>query len=359
MSYMDMAITAGRKARGLSNPNPPVGAVIVKGKQVLSEGFTGKPGSPHAEIMAISAAGDNVRDSTLYVTLEPCCHFGRTPPCTEAIINSGIAKVFIAVEDPDGRVSGKGVEQLRKAGIEVLLGTGKEETKVDLEAHIKLSETGLPFVTAKFAMSLDGKIASSSGESKWITSEESRMVSHAMRLESDAIMVGVNTVLVDDPRLTARLENRNVDRQPLRVIIDSDGRIPVNSSMLSEDGSTFVATARNVRFSDRIKNLSTRAFPDKKGKVDLISVLEYLGKIPVSSVFVEGGSEILGSLFDQGLVDKVAAFISPSIIGGTDSLGAVGGIGAKFMSDKYVLTGVKREFIGSDILVTGYCKKGV
>ena len=359
MSYMDMAITAGKKARGISNPNPPVGAVIVKGDQVISEGFTRKPGSPHAEIMAISAAGESVRNSTMYVTLEPCCHFGRTPPCTEAIIKSGISKIFISVEDPDDRVSGKGIEQLQKAGIDVILGLGKEETEIDLEAHIKLSETGLPFVTAKFAMSLDGKIAASSGESKWITSEESRLVSHVMRLESDAIMVGINTVLVDNPRLTARLEDHNVDRQPLRVIIDSGGRIPVKSSMLFEDGSTFVATAKNARFSDDIKNLSTKAFPDKKGKVDLISVLKYLGKIPVSSVFVEGGSELLGSLFDQGLVDKVAAFISPSIIGGRASLSAVGGTGAEFMSDKYVLTGVKREFIGSDILVTGYCEKGV
>jgi len=359
MSYMDMAITAGKKARGISNPNPPVGAIIVKDEQVLSEGFTGRPGSPHAEIVAISAAGKNVRNSALYVTLEPCCHFGRTPPCTEAIIRSGISKIFIAVEDPDGRVSGKGIEQLRKAGIDVILGLGKEETEIDLEAHIKLSKTGLPFVTAKFAMSLDGKIAASSGESKWITGDESRAIAHMMRLESDAIMVGVNTVLVDDPRLTARLVNRDVDRQPLRVVIDSQGRIPSHSSMLFEEGSTFVATAENVRFSDSIKNLSTKSFPDKKGKVDLISVLEHLGKIPISSVFVEGGSQLLGSLFDQGLVDKVAAFISPSIIGGRASLGAVGGTGAKFMSDKYVLTGVKREFIGSDMLVTGYCERGV
>jgi len=359
MSYMDMAITAGKKARGISNPNPPVGAIIVKDEQVLSEGFTGRPGSPHAEIVAISAAGKNVRNSALYVTLEPCCHFGRTPPCTEAIIRSGISKIFIAVEDPDGRVSGKSIEQLRKAGIDVILGLGKEETEIDLEAHIKLSKTGLPFVTAKFAMSLDGKIAASSGESKWITGDESRAIAHMMRLESDAIMVGVNTVLVDDPRLTARLVNRDVDRQPLRVVIDSQGRIPSHSSMLFEEGSTFVATAENVRFSDSIKNLSTKSFPDKKGKVDLISVLEHLGKIPISSVFVEGGSQLLGSLFDQGLVDKVAAFISPSIIGGRASLGAVGGTGAKFMSDKYVLTGVKREFIGSDMLVTGYCERGV
>jgi len=291
---MDMAIAAGKKARGISNPNPPVGAIIVKDGQVLSEGYTLSPGSPHAEIMAISTAGDSVRDAILYVTLEPCCHFGRTPPCTEAIIESGISKIFIAVEDPDDRVSGKGIEQLRKAGIDVILGIGKEETETDLEAHIKLSKTGLPFVTAKFAMSLDGKIAATSGDSKWITGQDSRATAHIMRLESDAIMVGVNTVIVDDPRLTARLGDRDADRQPLRVVIDSQGRIPTNSSMLCEDGATFVATARDVRFPNNIKNLSTKAFPDKRGKVDLISVLEYLGKIPVSSVFVEGGSELLG-----------------------------------------------------------------
>ncbi|MBS20903.1 MAG: riboflavin biosynthesis protein RibD [Chloroflexi bacterium] len=359
MSYMDMAITAGKKAKGISNPNPPVGAIIVKDDKVLSEGFTGAPGSSHAEIMAILAAGTSVRNSTLYVTLEPCCHFGRTPPCTEAIIKSEISKVFIGIEDPDSRVAGRGVEQLRKAGIDVILGLEKEEIEVDLEAHIKLSKTGLPFVTAKFAMSLDGKIAAASGESKWITSEGSRATAHIMRLESDSIMVGVNTAIADDPRLTVRLDNRVVDRQPLRVVIDSQGRFPTNSSMLLEEGSTFVATAKNVQFPDDINNLSTKAFPDDKGKVDLTSVLQHLGEIPISSVFVEGGSELLGSLFDQGLVDKVAAFISPSIIGGRFSLGAVGGTGAKFMSDRQLLTRVKRQFIGSDILVTGYCERGV
>jgi len=358
MSYMDIALTVGKKARGISSPNPPVGAVLVKNEQVISEGFTGRPGSPHAEVMAITSAGDGVKGSVLYVTLEPCCHFGRTPPCTEAIIESEVSKVYIAIKDPDIRVSGKGIDRLQKAGIEVVLGVGKKEAEVDLEAHIKLSKTGIPLITAKFAVSLDGKIATSSGDSKWITSEESRTRAHFMRFESDAIMVGVNTVIADDPRLTVRLDDKKIERQPLRIVIDSSGRIPEDSALFLEKGAIFIASTRDFKVPDNLQNVTTKTFPSRAARVDLTAVLKHLGNIPVSSVLVEGGSELMGSLFDEGLVDKVAAFISPSIIGGKSSLNAVGGRGANVMSEKYSLINVSREFIGPDVLISGYCGKG-
>ena len=358
MSYMDIALAVGKKARGISSPNPPVGAVLEKNGQVLSEGFTGIPGSPHAEVMAITAAGDGAEKAALYVTLEPCCHFGRTPPCTEAIIESGISKVYIAIKDPDKRVWGKGIGRLQEAGIEVVLGIGEKAAEVDLEAHIKLSKTGSPLITAKFAVSLDGKIATSSGDAKWITSEESRARAHFMRFESDAIMVGVNTVIADDPRLTVRLNEKKIERQPLRVIIDSSGRIPEKSALFLEKGTTLVASTQDFKLPDNLQNVKIKAFPSKEARVDLTSVLKYLGNIPVSSVLVEGGSELLGSLFDEGLVDKVVAFISPSIIGGKLSLSAVGGRGANVMSEKYSLVNVSREFIGPDVLISGYCEKG-
>ena len=358
MSYMGIALTVGKKARGISSPNPPVGAVLVKNEQVISEGFTGRPGSPHAEVMAITSAGDGVKGSVLYVTLEPCCHFGRTPPCTEAIIESEVSKVYIAIKDPDIRVSGKGIDRLQKAGIEVVLGVGKKEAEVDLEAHIKLSKTGIPLITAKFAVSLDGKIATSSGDSKWITSEESRTRAHFMRFESDAIMVGVNTVIADDPRLTVRLDDKKIERQPLRIVIDSSGRIPEDSALFLEKGAIFIASTRDFKVPDNLQNVTTKTFPSRAARVDLAAVLKHLGNIPVSSVLVEGGSELMGSLFDEGLVDKVAAFISPSIIGGKSSLNAVGGRGANVMSEKYSLINVSREFIGPDVLISGYCGKG-
>jgi len=358
MSYMDIALTVGKKARGISSPNPPVGAVLVKNEQVISEGFTGRPGSPHAEVMAITSAGGGAKGSVLYVTLEPCCHFGRTPPCTEAIIESEVSKVYIAIKDPDIRVSGKGIDRLQKAGIEVVLGVGKKEAEVDLEAHIKLSKTGIPLITAKFAVSLDGKIATSSGDSKWITSEESRRRAHFMRFESDAIMVGVNTVIADDPRLTVRLDDKKIERQPLRIVIDSSGRIPEDSALFLEKGAIFIASTRDFKVPDNLQNVTTKTFPSRAARVDLTAVLKHLGNIPVSSVLVEGGSELMGSLFDEGLVDKVAAFISPSIIGGKSSLNAVGGRGANVMSEKYSLINVSREFIGPDVLISGYCGKG-
>ena len=358
MSYMDIALTVGKKARGISSPNPPVGAVLVKNEQVISEGFTGRPGSPHAEVMAITSAGGGAKGSVLYVTLEPCCHFGRTPPCTEAIIESEVSKVYIAIKDPDIRVSGKGIDRLQKAGIEVVLGVGKKEAEVDLEAHIKLSKTGIPLITAKFAVSLDGKIATSSGDSKWITSEESRTRAHFMRFESDAIMVGVNTVIADDPRLTVRLDDKKIERQPLRIVIDSSGRIPEDSALFLEKGAIFIASTRDFKVPDNLQNVTTKTFPSRAARVDLTAVLKHLGNIPVSSVLVEGGSELMGSLFDEGLVDKVAAFISPSIIGGKSSLNAVGGRGANVMSEKYSLINVSREFIGPDVLISGYCGKG-
>ena len=356
---MQQALSAGRRARGVSNPNPPVGAVVVVDDVVVSEGWTGPPGEPHAEVHALNRAGAISRGATMYVTLEPCCHTGRTGPCTAAIINSGISKVYVAVEDPDARVSGGGISVLRENGIEVVVGELQEEVSIDLESHLKLSATGFPFVTVKFAVSLDGKIATRSGDSQWITNTESRERVHVMRAENDAIMVGINTVVMDDPRLTARGNaSLGSSRQPTRIIVDSDFRTPLNSSMFREEGQTIIVGASENQNTSFHGDVKTYSFPGPKGKVDLKCLLKQMGKEPISSILVEGGGELIGSLFDLGLVDKVVAFIAPVVIGGVDSPNAVKGEGAIDMSKVYRLRNIKREYLQTDVMISGYWDRG-
>ena len=356
---MQQALSAGKRARGVSNPNPAVGAVVVVDDVVVSEGWTGPPGEPHAEVHAINRAGDISKGATMYVTLEPCCHTGRTGPCTSAIIDSGISKVYVAAEDPDSRVSGGGISVLRENGIEVVVGELQDEASIDLESHLKLSATGFPFVTVKFAVSLDGKIATRSGDSQWITNAESRERVHVMRAENDAVMVGINTVVVDDPRLTARGNSLpKLGRQPTRIIVDSDFRTPVNSSMFQEEGQTIVVGASENQDSSFKGDVKTYSFPGPEGKVDLESLLKQMGREPISSILVEGGGELIGSLFDSGLVDKVVAFIAPVVIGGVDSPSAVKGKGALDMSKIYRLKNVKMEYLETDVMISGYWDRG-
>ena len=356
LSYMRRALDLSNKALGISNPNPPVGAVIVKHGTVVGEGFTGAPGTFHAEKEALKVAGNYARGASLHVTLEPCSHSGRTSPCVDAIIEAGISEVHASIIDPDSRVNGRGVEQLRAAGIKVYLGELADDSSKRMQAHIKLMKTGLPFVTVKFAASLDGKIATSTGESQWITGTEARDIVHRMRGETDAIMVGIGTVLADNPRLTARGEySPTTGRQPVRVVVDSNCRTPLDSALLLEPGETLIASNRTAGTHDMPNSVTVEQFPDSTGRVDLSSLLRYLGKIPVSSVLVEGGSRLTGALFDEGLVDKVVAFLSPSIIGGINSLSAVSGEGAKIISDVIRLSDVEVTNVGDDLLITGYC----
>ncbi len=356
MDYMQRALSLAREAMGSTSPNPAVGAVIVRDGSIVGEGYTQPPGSDHAEVVALKQAGDRSRGATMYVSLEPCCFAGRTPPCTKAIIDAGIAEVHIAALDPNPRVDGGGRAELEAAGVSTVVGEHGEEAREIIEAYAKYIVTGLPFVTAKFAISLDGKIATWSGDSHWISCEESRLYVHRLRRASDAVMIGVNTVIMDDPRLTAR--DRPQERYPLRVIVDSRGRTPPTARVFSEPGKTMVAMTHEVDpgVVSEMEQVGAEVLLLKPWKVfvDLHDLLQELGRRGITSILVEGGSTLLGSLFDGCLVDKVVAFIAPVIIGGEDAKSAVGGQGANRIGQALQLSDIRIERCGKDMMVIGY-----
>ena len=358
-SYMKRALTLARQALGTTSPNPAVGAVIVKDGVLLGEGHTQPPGQSHAEVVALNCAGEGSRGASLFVTLEPCSTYGRTPPCTEAIVSANIREIYVAAKDPNPRVNGKGLSEIEAAGIKVFAGQEDEDTRELYEAFAKHVNTGMPFVTAKFAMSLDGKIATHTGDSKWVTGASARSQVHEMRSKCDAIMVGVNTVLRDDPQLTARDQQGNPGgHQPLRVILDGNARTPPNARLLAEPGDTLVATTGPA--GERVSALREvgaeilQLPATRDGMVDLCALLQALGARGVVSTLVEGGGTLLGSLFEHALVDKVRAYIAPVILGGRSAPTPVGGRGSATMSGAIRLTQVRVEQVGEDTLVTGY-----
>ncbi|RJO61523.1 MAG: bifunctional diaminohydroxyphosphoribosylaminopyrimidine deaminase/5-amino-6-(5-phosphoribosylamino)uracil reductase RibD [Dehalococcoidia bacterium] len=363
MDFMEQAISLARLAQGNVSPNPAVGAVLVKDGVVVGQGFTQPPGAHHAEIVAIEQAEESARGSTLHVSLEPCCHFGRTPPCTHAIIAAGISRVHIAMIDPNPAVAGKGQSELENAGIQTFVGEHEEQARQLNEAYAKYITTGLPFVTVKFAMSLDGKIATTSGDSKWISNAESRQFAHSLRHTSDAIMAGVNTVLADDPHLTTRScggRGGTTKRQPLRIIVDGKGRTPQSARIFHEAGKTILVLGRSATANE--KEAFTRLgaeileLPSVDGIIELKALFKILGERQVTSVLVEGGGILAGSLFDQELVDRVFAFITPIIIGGKAST-AVAGRGADKLADAYRLERITTTRFGEDTLISGYIVK--
>ena len=363
--FMQRALSLAQLARGRTSPNPMVGAVIVKDGRIVGEGYHHRAGEPHAEIHALRQAGEAARGATLYVNLEPCSHYGRTPPCTQAIIAAGIAEVHMAMLDPNPLVNGRGRDQLEAAGIRTYVGEREAEARELNEAFIKYITTGRPFVTAKFAMSLDGKIATHTGEARWITGPKARRWVHQLRDVTDAIMVGVNTVLADDPRLTTRLDDGKEGREvhhPLRVIVDSRGRIPLTAKVLAADtpGRTLIATTEAMP-PDRRKALErlgaqVLVLPAhvRGGRVSLPHLLDALGKREVTSLLVEGGGTLLASFFEQRLVDKVLAFVAPLIIGGQGAPTPVAGQGVARLSQSLRLERVRVEKVGTDVLISGY-----
>ncbi len=359
MDYMSRAVELAREALGRSSPNPPVGAVIVKDGRIVGEGSTMPRGQDHAEIVALKQAGDEARGATLYATLEPCCHFGRTPPCTGAIVQAGIAEVRAALIDPNPLVNGAGIAALREAGVRAIVEECDEAAEV-AEAYVRYVTTGLPFVIAKFAMSVDGKIASASGDSKWITSEEARCHARVLRGQVDAVVVGIETALSDDPRLTARdMDGNTLEKQPLRVIIDSSARLPTDSQLFREPGQVLVAAAGASE--ERTAGLCAAgaqvvSAPSGNGSVDLQTLLKVLGEREITSVMVEGGGRLVGSLFDLGLVDKVIAYIAPVVLGGRDSPTPVAGAGAASMEEALRLKRTRIDVIGQDVVMTGYVR---
>jgi diaminohydroxyphosphoribosylaminopyrimidine deaminase / 5-amino-6-(5-phosphoribosylamino)uracil reductase len=363
VDYMKQALSLARLAIGEVSPNPAVGALIIHKGEIIGQGYTQPPGFAHAEIVALQQAGDKAKGSTLYSTLEPCCHYGRTPPCTRAIITAGISEVHFAMIDPNPQVNGKGKTELENNGIKVLVGESASEASTLNEAYIKYITKGIPFVTAKFAVSLDGKIATRTGDSRWISGEDSRKYVHYLRYANDAIMVGVNTVIADDPSLITKCcggRGGMAKQQPLRIIVDSKARTPSSAKVFAQPGNTLIVHGKingETAAAYSKTNIELLELPAKRGFVDTKQLLQILGKRNITSVLVEGGGTLLGSLFDQNQVDKVIAFISPVIIGGTHAKTPVSGKGVANISDAYRLKHVNTERIGEDVMITGYVKE--
>lgn len=364
VGYMRMALELAETALGRTWPNPAVGAVVVREGCLVGAGATQPPGGPHAEVVALQQAGELARDATLYVTLEPCSHWGRTPPCTEAVIRAGVREVYVATLDPNPKVDGKGVAQLMEAGIAVHIGLCEREATRINEGFLKRMRIGLPFVTIKYAMTLDGRIATRTGSSKWITGEEARTYAHRLRDRSDAIMVGVGTVLADDPLLTTRLPAElcgyGGSHHPLRIVVDSRGRTPVKAAMLRSDtpGRTLIACTtlapEDKRQSWQDAGAKVVVFDPEDGRVPLEALLRYLGDMGINSILVEGGGTLHGALLDAGLADKVVAFVAPKLVGGANAPGPVGGVGVEEMGSALELTEVSVTQVGRDLLIEGY-----
>lgn len=358
--YMKRALEIASLATGRTSPNPLVGAVIVRNDEIIAEGWHEKAGSPHAEVVALNKAQKNSKGATMYVTLEPCSHFGRTPPCVDAIINADIKKVFIAMLDPNPLVAGKGIEKLNQNGIEVEVGLCKEKAKEQNEVFLKWITEKRPFITSKYAMSLDGKIATKTGDSKWISCEESRKLVHELRDSYDGIMVGINTVIKDNPMLTCRLEN---GQNPIRIIVDSNAQIPLDSHVITDGlAKTIVAVTENAPLEniEKLKsfaNVEVLVTPSVEKRVDLNFLMEKLAQKEITSIFVEGGSTLHSALLENNLVDKLFVFIAPKIISGDQAPSPVGGMGIEKISEAWHLGDFTLRKIGDDILLIGYLNR--
>ena len=360
-TFMKRALDLARRGKGRTSPNPLVGAVIVKAGQVVGEGYHQKAGTPHAEIHALNAAGENAKGATLYTNLEPCCHWGRTPPCTEAVIQADIAQVYVAEVDPNPSVAGKGIRQLQETGIRVHVGICAEEAAQLNEIHRKYIRTGKPFVILKTAMSLDGKIATASGESQWITSEASRQRGHEIRDTVDAILVGRGTVIRDNPALTTRLQN-GIGQDATRIVLDSHGKTSADARIFNSESSAGVIVA--VTPNAPTKNINTLekagaeviTVPEVHGKVCFRHLMEILGEREITSVLIEGGGEINASAIAAGVVDKVMCFVAPKLIGGRNAPGPVGGERILSLSEVPRLQRISITPIpdSEDFLIEGY-----
>ena len=358
---MRMALRLAGKARGRTSPNPMVGAVVVKGGRVIASGYHKQAGEPHAEAIALQKAGDAAKGATLYVTLEPCSHTNkRTPPCSPLVIQSGVKRIVIAMADPNPKVSGGGIRAIKKAGLEMVTGILEAEARQLNEAFIKHVSKKVPFVTLKIAQTLDGKIATETGESKWITGKEARKAGHRLRDQNDAILVGINTVLTDDPSLTVRFAG---GRDPLRVVVDSSLRIPLKAKVVTQRSvaRTIIATLPSAP-RDKIMKLKAAGaeivlVKSDKGRVDLRDLMKKFGRMGIMSVLVEGGAEIHASALKSGIVDKVVMYIAPTLMTGTDSVCSVGGSSPKKLAQAIALANITTRFVGKDLMVEGYIRK--
>jgi len=357
--YMRQALSIAQHAIGRTSPNPMVGAVIVCDGRVVGQGWHRQAGTPHAEINALQQAGDLAQGATMYVTLEPCSHYGRTGPCADALIAAGIKKVVVAMNDPNPLVAGQGIKKLREASIEVVEGVLAGEAAILNEIFIKYISTQMPFVVLKSAMSLDGKIAAFTGHSQWITGPESRERVQKLRDCYDAILVGIGTVLADNPSLTTRLSYRG--KNPIRIIIDSMARTPLDAHVVTDGLAPTIIVVTPEAPKDRIHALSACGAEvfvakAKQGGVDLRELFKALTRQCISSILIEGGGSINASVLAENLVDKIYWFIAPKIIGGQGALGPVGGQGVTDVNHAYLFEDMNVEPIGQDLLISAYMR---
>lgn len=360
--WMKRAIAIAQKGEGFVNPNPLVGAVILKDEKIVGEGYHAYYGGPHAEVNAINQAGEKARGAIMYVTLEPCNHYGKTPPCTEAIIAAGISKVIVGMLDPNELVAGKGILRLREAGIQVEVGCLEEEIAEQNRFFLKHIKKKKPYVIMKYAASLDGKIATVTGESKWITGEEARFAGHQIRQEVAGIVVGVNTVIKDDPMLNVRLEKEQLSH-PIRIILDSSGRTPMDSQIIrtARGIKTIIASTENMdkdkRNSYEAEGVEVLSLPCINQHVDLQALMNEIGKRGINSLLIEGGGTLHESALKAGIVDEVVTFLAPKLIGGKDALTAVEGEGFTKLSDATLLEHMEVKVLGQDLMIKGKVRR--
>lgn len=355
--YMTLALSAAENGMGRTAPNPLVGAVIVKDGRVLSVGYHARYGEAHAEVHAIRQLSESAEGATIYVTLEPCSHHGKTPPCVEAIVAQGISRVVVATLDPNPHVSGRGIKYLKDHGLDVTVGICEAEALKINEPFFHFIQTRTPLMVLKTAMTLDGKIATVSGESKWISSEASREYAHRLRHRYAGIMAGIGTVLADDPSLNARIPG-GVD--PHRIIVDTHGRIPLTAKVLNltdSSGRTIIATTAKAS-AEKVTALKGKGaqvliLPEKEGHVDLSALVKALGDLDIDSVLIEGGSELNFSLLKDHLIHRVIAFIAPKLIGGKTAKSPIGGEGLHQLKGAIQLENLEVQMMGNDIMITG------
>ena len=357
--YMRLALRLAKKGEGFTSPNPLVGALVVKNGTILGRGYHKKAGLAHAEVAALERAGRACRGGRLYVTLEPCCHIGRTPPCVDKIKASGIKEVIFAMYDPNPLNKGKGAQFLRRQGIKVISGVLEDEAKEMNKVFIKYITQKLPFVTVKVAQSLDGKIATKTGHSRWISSQAARRLAHRLRQQVDAMVVGINTVMLDNPLLSCRIGNRLCKKQPKKIVLDSQLRISPGANIFSSrsPAPVIIATTRQAPekkiLSWRKKGVSVIATRNRHGRVDLEDLFKQLAKQEITHILIEGGGEVIASALEQKLVDRMLVVVSPKIIGGRGSPTSIGGAGIRRISQAAELVDLSLRKVGPDLLIEG------
>jgi len=369
--YMARALYLAQLGEGRTSPNPMVGAVVVKDGEIIGEGYHQQYGGPHAEVFALEEAGEEAPGAEIYVTLEPCSHYGKTPPCAQKVIDSGIKRAVVAMVDPNPEVAGRGIKMLREAGIEVEVGLFQEEAQVLNESFLKYIQSDYPFIYLKKAQTLDGYIASRSGDSKWITNSKARLEGHKLRHRVDAIMVGIGTVLADNPSLTARLEEKE-GLDPLRIILDPLLKIPLDAKIINQDSKadTLIITSTDFPPTGAAASLKKKEKLLKKEKVEIISyengkdnyfeikkILKDLHDREIGSILVEGGAKLSHTFLKEDLVDKFYYFIAPKIYGGSDGIASFCGSGPKLMSDSVDLKIIKQKNLGDNLFLIAERKR--